>query len=389
MGFLADIPLIGSALIYLVPFIFILTIIVFFHELGHFMVARWCRVKIETFSVGFGKEIFGWFDRHGTRWKVCWIPLGGYVKFYGDSNESSTPDNASLSQMSQADRQGSFHHKSLAQRSAIVVAGPMANFILSIVIFGSMFFFYGQNVIAPELGKVGTDTPAEIAGFQTGDLVKSIDGEEIDTFSDMKRIVVTSGGDTLEFIVERQGSTLPISVTPVLVKSVNRFGSEFTEVRIGVGPSENARENLKHIDYNLPQAIGAGTERTWFIVTSSMTFLGRIITGRESADQLGGPVRIAQISGEVAQFGMLALINLAAILSVSIGLINLFPIPMLDGGHLLFYAFEAVRGKPLGERVQEMGFKLGLVFVLSLMVFATWNDFEQLQLFKMFSNLFS
>jgi len=389
MEFLSSIPLIGSALSYLVPFLFILTIIVFFHELGHFLVARWCGVRIETFSVGFGKEIFGWNDRHGTRWKIAWIPLGGYVKFYGDAGEASSPDKAVLAAMSAEDRKVSFQCKPLGQRTAIVAAGPMANFILSIVIFSAMFFSFGQNFIAPEVGTVRAGSPAEQAGFKPGDLVKDIDGSTISTFNEMKQIVVTSGGQTMTFTVEREGRDIPLSVTPIVVETENQFGTKYNEVQMGVSPPADAYKNLKHIDYNVFEAVQKGTERTWFIVKSSMTFLGRIVTGRESAKQLGGPVRIAQISGDVAKISFLALINLAAFISVSIGLINLFPIPMLDGGHLLFYAFEAVRGKPLGERAQEMGLKLGLVFVLFLMVFATWNDFEQLQIFKLFSNLLS
>ncbi|OJU28038.1 MAG: RIP metalloprotease RseP [Nitrobacter sp. 62-13] len=358
---------------YIVPFLFVLTIVVFFHELGHFLVARWAGVKILTFSVGFGPELVGFNDRHGTRWKLSAIPLGGYVRFLGDDSEASTPSSAALATMTAEEREGSFHHKNVGRRSAIVAAGPVANFILAIFIFAGLFTFLGKPSTTARVDGVQAGSAAEAAGFKQGDIVTAINGSGIDSFSDMQRIVGTSAGEKLTFTVKRGDSVIDLRGTPELKEIKDRFGNEH---RIGVlgiarttSPGDVTTERV-----NPAEALWLGVKETWFVVDRTLAYIGGIFTGREAADQLGGPLRIAQISGQVATIGLGALIHLAAVLSVSIGLLNLFPVPLLDGGHLLFYGVEAVRGRPMSERAQEMGFRIGLGLVLMLMVFATYND---------------
>src|SRR5882762_10122009 len=321
---------------YIIPFLFVLTIVVFFHELGHFLVARWAGVKVLTFSLGFGPELAGFNDRHGTRWKISAIPLGGYVKFFGDDSEASTPSTEALANMSPEEQAGSFHHKKVGPRAAIVAAGPIANFILAIVIFTCLFTFFGKPSTTARVDKIEANSAAAKAGFQVGDIVTAIDGKTIGSFSDMQRIVGVHAGDQLTFTVKRGDSTLQLKGTPEQREVKDPFGNAH---RLGV----------------------LGITRA--------TAPGDVVTER-----VGGPLRIAQISGQVATIGLTALVHLAAVLSISIGLLNLFPVPLLDGGHLLFYAVEAVRGRPLSDRAQEMGFRIGLGLVLMLMVFATYND---------------
>ena len=358
---------------WLIPFLFVLSIIVFFHELGHFLVARWCGVRVLTFSVGFGPEIFGFDDRRGTRWKFAAIPLGGYVKFFGDDNAASVPDQDAISTMTEAEKRDSFFHKTVGQRAAVVVAGPAANFLLAIVIFTGVFALFGKQVTTPRVDSVQPASAAAEAGFQPGDVIVSIDGRRIESFTDMQRIVSGSAGQRLTVVVERGGVPATLQATPATREVKDSFGNVS---RIGVlgitrsmAPGDVRTETVGPLT-----ALGMGVEQTWFVVDQTMTYLYKVVVGRESADQLGGPIRIAQVSGQMASLGILPILHLAAVLSVSIGLLNLFPIPLLDGGHLLFYAIEAVRGRPLSERAQEMGFRIGLALVVFLMVFATYND---------------
>ncbi len=365
---------------YAVPFVFVLTIVVFFHELGHFLVARWCGVNVDVFSIGFGPEIFGRYDKQGTRWKVSWIPLGGYVKFSGDENAASTPDKAQLAALSEKDREGNFHFKPLWQRAAVVAAGPIANFILAVVIFAFIFAVIGRVDTTARVDSISPDSAAAAAGFEPGDIIRSIDGTAIDSFSDMQRIVSSSAGKKLSFTVERGASEVTLEATPRLKEITDRFGNKHRIGLLGISRKMGA-EDRKLKRSSPPEAVWLGVREVYFVIDRTFSYLGDVIIGREKADQLGGPLRIAQISGQVASVGLTALINLAAILSVSIGLINLFPVPMLDGGHLLFYAIEAVRGKPLSERMQEYGYRIGLALVLMLMVFATWNDIVNINWF--------
>lgn len=368
----------GSALGYIVPFLFVLTVVIFFHELGHFAVARWCGVGIKVFSIGFGPEVFGFYDRYGTRWRLSWVPLGGYVKFIDDENVASTPGRKAYEALSEKERQRTFQGKSLLQRSAIVAAGPIANFILAIVIFTVIFSAFGQQVTAPKVDVVSPGSAAELAGFQAGDRVVSIDGTAIDSFAAMQRIVAMSPEEELHFVVERSGTTLDLTATPERKEITDRFGNVLRIGLLGIQRSASPDDwTLKRHDPLT--AFGMAVKECYFVITNSLDYLYKVVTGRESADQLGGPIRIAQISGQVASVSFVALLNLAAIISVSIGMINLFPIPMLDGGHLLFYGIEAIRGKPLSESTQEISFRIGLAFVLMLMIFATWNDLIQLK----------
>jgi len=367
----------GTFLGYLIPFLFVLTIVVFVHEMGHFLVARWCGVGIKAFSIGFGPEIFGFNDRHGTRWRVAWIPLGGYVKFVDDENAASAGQK-SLESMSEADRKISFQGKSLGQRAAIVAAGPIANFLFAILIFTAIFSIFGERITAPKVDSITPGSAAERAGFEPGDLVTSIDGTSITNFSEMQRIVATSPDRELHFVVDRGGAPIDLTAVPERQEITDRFGNTFKIGLLGI------KRSASPDDWTLERhdpltAFVMGVKECYFVVSRSLGYLYDVIKGREDADQLGGPLRIAQVSGQVATAGFLALLNLAAIISVSIGLINLFPIPMLDGGHLLFYGIEAVRGKPLSESTQEIGFRIGLAFVLMLMIFATWNDLIHLK----------
>ena len=358
---------------YLIPFLFVLTIVVFFHELGHFVVARWAGVKVLTFSLGFGPELVGFNDRHGTRWKISAIPLGGYVKFFGDDSEASTSSPDALANMSEEERAGSFHHKKVGSRAAIVAAGPVANFILAIVIFAGLFTFLGKPSTSARVDKVEAGSAAAAAGFQVGDVVTTIDGTAIDSFSDMQRIVGIRAGEKLTFTVKRGNSTVQLQGTPELKEVKDPFGNAHKLGVLGITRSMSPGDiTTERVDP--ATAVWLGVKETWFVVDRTLAYIGGVFTGREAADQVGGPLRIAQISGQVATFGLAALVHLAAVLSISIGLLNLFPVPLLDGGHLLFYAVEAVRGRPLSERAQEMGFRIGLGLVLMLMVFATYND---------------
>lgn len=367
-------------LAYIVPFLFVLTIVVFFHELGHFYAARRCGVRVEVFSVGFGRAIASWHDKHGTEWKIGWLPLGGYVKFFGDENEASAPDAEKLKELPDDARGDTLFFKPLWQRAIVVAAGPVANFILAIIIFASLYTLLGQRITDPVIGTVVENSAAELAGMKTGDLITAIDGDEVTTFSQVRRLVTVSAGVPLDFSVERGGVDLLLTATPDRVLEVDRFGNEYHVGRLGV--SVNADENtVRHERYNPITALWMGVEESYFIIEQTFVVLGRIIMGRESAESLGGPIRIAQLSGQTATLGFVALINLTAVLSVSIGLINLFPIPMLDGGHLAFYAYEAVFGKPMSERAQEIGMRIGLSMVMMLFIFVTWNDLARLDVF--------
>ncbi|WP_428670279.1 RIP metalloprotease RseP [Roseibium sp.] len=361
----------------IVPFIFVLTIVVFFHELGHFAVARWCNIKVEAFSVGLGRELFGRTDKQGTRWKVCLVPLGGYVKFAGDSNAASMPNHERIAQMSDEERKTAFIAKPVWQRAAVVAAGPIANFILAIVIFASMFVFLGKQGLMPVVEEVLPGRAAERGGIQAGDVVLEIDGHRIQTFGELRQIVLMNPNTPLVFEVDRDGKPVSLTVTPDAREKEVFLGERQIAGDIGLRGS-NDPKNLVNIKFGPGEAVAEGVRETYRIIDGTVSYLWGIITQRQSADQLGGPIRVAQISGQVADHGLLPLISLAAILSVSIGLINLAPIPILDGGHLVFFALEALRGKPLSDRIQDVGFRIGLGLILMLMVFVTWQDIMRL-----------
>jgi regulator of sigma E protease len=367
----------GGLIGYVVPFLFVLTIVVFFHELGHFLMARLCGIKVLVFSIGFGPEIAGFNDRYGTRWKISAIPLGGYVKFYGDDNAASVPDQAAAASMSDTDRKDSFMFQPVRSRAAVVAAGPIANFVLAIAIFAAIFMTVGKQTTSARVDTVQPASAAEAAGFKPGDLVTAINGEKIDNFSDMQRIVSISAGETLAIEVDRGGAPITLKATPQLKELKDNFGNVHRLGVLGISRSMSPGD-IKTEKAGPLRAVVMGAQETWFVVDRTLAYIGGVFVGREAADQLGGPIRIAQVSGQVATAGFTALIHLTAVLSVSIGLLNLFPIPLLDGGHLLFYAIETIRGRPLSERAQEVGFRIGLAVVVMLMIFATFNDILRL-----------
>ncbi len=372
---LNDIAQFGSSvLIYALPYIAVLTVVIFIHEMGHFLVARWCGVRVLTFSIGFGPELWHRMDRHGTRWRVAAVPLGGYVKFYGDENAASAPAREQISTMAEAERRISFFGQPVRKRAAIVAAGPIANFLLTILLFAGMFFFLGKPITEARVDAVQPDSAAAEAGFQPQDVILSIDGTQIESFSDMQRIVRLSAEAPLQFRIRRGEDVIGLTATPRRQELEDAFGQKQRIGVLGISRDQASGGGVRQRTYNLPQALAAGVSETWFVVERTFAYLGGVVTGRESADQLSGPIRIAQVSGQAAQLGFEVLINLTAVLSVSIGLLNLFPIPLLDGGHLLYYAIEALRGRPLSEKAQEFGFRIGIALVLSLMLFATWND---------------
>ena len=367
----------GGLIGYVVPFLFVLTIVVFFHELGHFLMARLCGIKVLVFSIGFGPEIAGFNDRYGTRWKISAVPLGGYVKFFGDDNAASVPDQAAAASMSDVDRKDSFMFQPVRSRAAVVAAGPVANFVLAIAIFAAIFMTVGKQTTSARVDTVQPASAAEAAGFKPGDLVTAINGEKIDSFSDMQRIVSISAGETLSIDVDRGGAPINLKATPQLKELKDNFGNVHRLGVLGISRSMSPGD-IKTEKAGPLRAVVMGAQETWFVVDRTLAYIGGVFVGREAADQLGGPIRIAQVSGQVATAGFTALIHLTAVLSVSIGLLNLFPIPLLDGGHLLFYAIETIRGRPLSERAQEVGFRIGLAVVVMLMIFATFNDILRL-----------
>jgi regulator of sigma E protease len=362
---------------WIIPFLFGLSVVVFFHELGHFLVARWCGVRVLTFSVGFGPEIVGFNDRYGTRWKLSWVPLGGYVKFFGDDNAASVPDEAAIANMTEAEKRQSFVHQPVGRRAAIVAAGPIANFILAIIIFATIFAFYGRQTTTARVDTVLPDSAAAAAGLKPGDVVLAIDGRTIESFSDMQRVVSANAGRTLTFQIDRGGTPMTLTATPALKQGKDGFGNSTCQAVLGVSRSM-APGDVKTEHVNPLAAVWLGTKETWFIIDRTFSYIGGLFTGRECADQLGGPIRIAQISGQVATLGFMPVLHLAAMLSVSIGLLNLFPVPLLDGGHLLFYLVEATRGRPLSAKAQEIGFRIGFAIVVMLMIFTVFNDTIQL-----------
>lgn len=454
----------SGALLVIAGFLFALTVVVFVHEMGHFLVARWCGVTVTTFSIGFGKEIGAFVDKHGTRWRFAWIPLGGYVKFLDDENAASVPDRAALEQMDEAQRKGAFQLKPVWQRAAVVAAGPLANFILAIVIFAGMVWWMGVNRVEPRADYIEPGSPAAEAGFKAGDVVLSIGGRKIGDFNQINQTVWTSPGRTLEFVVDRGGERVDLEVVPELKERNDYIAGKHQRPTIGIryavepvvagvttdGPAAAAgfqvgdrvvSMNGKDIfDFNQLQeivarsdgqkldvtvlrdgrkfpltvtpkmttpgkkandptrrpligvlstgkpvywahenvgpieAVGLGAEQTWGIITATLSYVGDIFTARQSAEQIGGVVRIADAAGKFAAIGFAYLIQFTAFISVSIGLINLFPIPILDGGHLVFYAIEAVTGRPVKEEIQEFSFRVGLALILMLMMLGFYND---------------
>jgi regulator of sigma E protease len=357
---------------YLVPFLFVLSLVVFIHEFGHFIVGRLCGIKVDAFSMGFGPELAHFTDRHGTRWRLAALPLGGYVRFHGDASGASEPDAEAVASMPESERAVTFVAQKVWKRAAVVAAGPVANFLLAIVIFTALFAIDGRQILTPRIDNVIEGGRAAAAGFQKGDLVLSIDGTAIDSFTEMQRVVSASGDMPLRFVVRRDGEEVALDATPERKDTRTPFGMTRGGV-LGVAAG-GAADDWRTVTYPLPQAVVEAVRETWYVIDRTGAYLGGLAIGRESPEQLSGPIRIAEVSGEVAKAGFWPLFNLAAILSISIGLLNLLPVPLLDGGHLLYYAFEAVRGRALTQKAQEFGFRIGLAFVAALMIVATYND---------------
>ena len=354
---------------YIIPTLIILTVVVFVHEMGHFLVARWCGIRVAAFSVGFGQELAGFTDRRGTRWKLSAIPLGGYVRFEGDENVASIPDPEKLAETPVSERKGLFHFAPLWKRFAVVLAGPAANFLLAILVFAAVFVSIGRPQMLPVVGKVVADSAAEEAGIEPGDRILSVDGRGIDTFEQLQGIVRLAAGEPLLVVVDRNGEQLTLTATPRRESQSNGFGGSH---RVGVLGIQADNETFSFDRDDPVTAVVEGTRKTGEIVELTLTYLGRLLRGRESTDQLSGPIGIGQTIGQIPSFS--GRIYLTAVLSVSIGLFNLFPVPMLDGGHLLFYLIEALRGRPLSPRVQDLGFRIGFALVIMLFIFVTFND---------------
>lgn len=364
-------------------FIAVLTVLVFVHEMGHFAVARWCGVRVEVFSIGFGPELLGYTDRSGTRWKLSWLPLGGYVKMFGQ--EDNAIEGEAAKPVSEADRSVSFREKSVGRRAAIVVAGPAANYLFAIVALAAIYMIVGKPQIAPVIGQVIQDSPASDAGLLAGDRVVRLDGVEIDDFGDITYVVQGSLGQRLTMELERGGAAVTVELEPREIREMDESGK--VQSFIGLGMRSAAPSEVKKLGIGAATAM-AGTE-VYRVTTGILSGIWQMVTGVRSSDEIGGVLRIAKMSGDTADYGWESLSMLAVLLSINLGLINLFPIPLLDGGHLAFYAAEAVRGRPLNVRAQEWGLKIGLALVLSLMLFATWNDLVYLKVFDYIRALFT
>ncbi|HMN36281.1 MAG TPA: RIP metalloprotease RseP [Hyphomicrobium sp.] len=354
-------------------FLLVLTLVVFIHELGHFLVARWCGVVVKAFSIGFGPEIFGFYDRHGTRWRFAWIPLGGYVKFMDDDNAASMPSREALERMTADERKSTFHTKPVWQRAAVVVAGPMANFLLAIAIYAGLNMAVGIRVMPAYVEKVVPDSPAAKAGFEPGDKIVAIDAAPVESFEDLQRIVAPNAGRELTFKVERNGETIDVKVTPAMDEQRDPFGRNFKRGLIGIQRS-NAPEKWQTYTVGPIDAVARGVQETWSNISQTVAGLGDMISGRQSAEQMGGPILMAEVTAKVAGLGIEPLLRWIALISANIGFLNLLPIPVLDGGHLLFYGVEAIRRKPLSDRFQQVGFQIGLAFIIALMIFVNFND---------------
>ena len=366
---------------YLIPFLILITIVVFIHEYGHYYFAKKYGVGITDFSIGFGREIFGWNDKSGTRWKICWIPLGGYVKFFGDRNVFSQSEQQELiDQYNDEDKKKLFILKPLYQRAIIVAAGPLANFLLAILIFTMINLFIGKDMTPAIIDEVQKDSPAFVSGLKKNDKILFIDDRKVESILEVSTFINISTSEQIEFKILRNDQELSVLIKPNLVDATDSLGNAAKKRIIGIKlfvlENEFNRQPLgpsKAIYYSLKEV--------WFVTTTSLKYIGKIITGSGDSSQLGGPVKIAKITGQVAERGIVPFLSIMAYISISLGMINLFPIPMLDGGHLMFYLFEKILGKPLSQKTQENFFRIGLFLLFSLMFFVTFNDLRDLGLF--------
>ena len=366
---------------FILPFIVLILVVVFIHEYGHYYFAKRYGVGVTDFSIGFGQEIFGWNDKSGTRWKICWIPLGGYVKFFGDRNVFSQADQEKIiKRYNEEDRKKLFVLKPLYQRVLIVFGGPLANFLLALVIFFSIYTFIGKDFTPAVINEVQSESPAMVGGLKQNDVILEIDGNEVQSIMDVSKYIMMSTDDFIDFKVKRSYDELLLKIKPNIVLSEDNLGNKINKRVVGIKLGAQNNE-INHVKLGPAKAIYHAAHEVYYVSTSSLKYIGAMIFGKADTSQLGGPIRIAKISGQVAEFGLLAFISMMAYISISLGLVNLFPIPMLDGGHLMFYAFEKVLGRPLSQNTQEGFFRIGLFVLLSLMVFTTFNDLKDLGLF--------
>jgi len=371
---------------YIIPFLVLILVVVFIHEYGHYYFAKRYGVGVTDFSIGFGKEMFGWNDKSGTRWKVCVIPLGGYVKFFGDRNVYSQADNEKIiKEYSKEDQDKLFVLKPLYQRALIVFGGPLANFLLAILIFFSVYTFTGKDFTPAVINEVQKDSPAMVAGLKDNDIVVSIDGNEVKSIMEVSKYIMMSTDEFINFTVNRYDQDLTFRVKPNIVEGEDNLGNKISKRMVGIKLGAYNNE-VNHVKLGPTKALFYAVNEVYYVSTSSLKYIGSMIVGNGDTSQLGGPIRIAKISGQVAEFGILPFISLMAYISISLGLINLFPIPMLDGGHLMFYGIEKVLGRPLSQKTQEGFFRIGLFLLLSLMFFTTFNDLKDVGLFKFFDN---
>ena len=374
---------------YILPFIALIVVVVFIHEYGHYYFAKRYGVGVTDFSIGFGKEMFGWNDKSGTRWKVCVVPLGGYVKFFGDRNVYSQADNDKIiKEYSKEDQDKLFVLKPLYQRALIVFGGPLANFLLAILIFFSVYSFVGKDFTPAVINEVQKDSPAMVAGLKDNDIVVSIDGNEVTSIMDVSKYIMMSTDEIINFTVNRYDQDLTFKVKPNIVEGEDNLGNKISKRMVGIKLGAYNNE-VNHVKLGPTKALFYAVNEVYYVSTSSLKYIGSMLTGNADSSQLGGPIRIAKISGQVAEFGILPFISLMAYISISLGLINLFPIPMLDGGHLMFYGIEKVLGRPLSQKTQEGFFRIGMFLLLSLMFFTTFNDLKDVGLFKFFNNYIS
>ena len=367
---------------YIIPFIILILIVVFIHEYGHYYFAKKYGVGVTDFSIGFGQEIFGWNDKSGTRWKICWIPLGGYVKFFVVLNVFSQADQEKLIQKyNEDDRNKLFVLKPLYQRVLIVFGGPLANFLLALIIFFSIYTFIGKDFTPAVINEVQNDSPAMVGGLKKNDIILEIDGNKVKSIMDVSKFITMSLDEIIDFKVKRSYDELILRIKPDLVPGEDNLGNKINKRMVGIKLGAYNNE-INHVKLGPAQAIYHAANEVYYVTISSLKYIGGMIVGKADTSQLGGPIRIAKISGQVAEFGLLAFVSMMAYISISLGLINLFPIPMLDGGHLMFYAFEKILGRPLSQKTQEGFFRIGLFLLLSLMFFTTFNDLKDLGLFR-------
>ena len=368
-------------LAYLIPFLILILIVVFVHEYGHYYFAKRYGVGVTDFSIGFGKEIVGWNDKSGTRWKICWIPLGGYVKFFGDRNVYSQIDHEEILRKYNKEEQNKlFTLKPLYQRALIVFGGPLANFLLALIIFFSIYTFIGKDFTPAVINEVQKNSPAMVGGLKQGDIILEIDGNKVQSIMEVSKYITMSTDEFIDFKVNRSYDEIILKVKPDLVQGKDNLGNSVNKRLVGIKLGAY-NDEIKHIKLGPAQAVFHAINEVYYVSITSLKYIGGMIVGKADTSQLGGPIRIAKISGQVADIGLLAFVSMMAYISISLGLVNLFPIPMLDGGHLMFYAFEKILGRPLSQKTQEGFFRIGLFLLISLMFFTTFNDLRDLGLF--------